>query len=326
MNRLGPNLVRTWLVEGEKFAPDLRMVNLEEWMKRKNPQIVDVIVTQKSALQRDTSIRQALAKIGFKYLIVDECHDWVRGRPSETSNQLNFLRSSLLPRADAVFLLSGTPFVGRMQFDLIETIKSLANSTRRATWKAQLNTNPESHETTAVHCYTDEQLQKLDEEWMDVSHLVKTQMLVPILLIRTPATFIDGKSIMEDFMAKIKEMNDGDITHGNSLVLEMQQRETLLNQHETTGASKTTRYTYARWTAFSSQVITRRWNALGRDDPSWWDNFTIADACEYERGRRLVHMLQSRKQANKKTIVFASAVFHQQFAAHVRFYLFIADK
>src|SRR5271169_1212406 len=114
MNRLGSNLIRTWLVEGAKFAPDLRMTSLEEWRKNRRP--VDVIVTQKSVLQRDTSNRQVLERVGFKYLIVDECHDWVRGQPSGMSKQLTFLRSNLLPRADAVFLVSGTPFVGRMQF------------------------------------------------------------------------------------------------------------------------------------------------------------------------------------------------------------------
>src|SRR5438045_9515132 len=114
------------------------MANFQDWAKQINPPPVDVIVTQKSVLQSNTPTRQALEKIGFKYLIVDECHDWVCGQPSRMSNQLNFFRSNLLPRADAVFLVSGTPFVGRMQFDVIETIKSLATPKRRATWKSPL--------------------------------------------------------------------------------------------------------------------------------------------------------------------------------------------
>ena len=104
-----------------------------------------------------------------------------------------------------VFLVSGTPFVGRMQFDVIETIKSLATPKRRATWKALLTIDPDSQETTATHCYTDEWLQKLDDEWAKISHSVKTQMLVPILLTRTPSTLIGGEPIMENFMAKMKE-------------------------------------------------------------------------------------------------------------------------
>lgn len=326
MNRPGSNLIRTWLVEGKKFAPDLRMADLEEWAKRRNPQPVDVIVTQKSVLQRNSRTRQVLESVGFKYLIVDECHDWVRGRPSETSNQLNFLRSNLSPRADAVFFLSGTPFVGCMQFDVIETIKSLATPTRRAVWKAQLNMNPDRQETTAVCCYTDEWLRRLDKQWKDTSHLVKTQMLFPILLIRTPNTLIDGKPIMEDFMAKMKEKPDGDITYDAALVLEIQKREKLLDEYEMAGASKITRYTYGRWTAYSSHVVMCDWNFRGRENPSWWDNFTIADAREFERGRRLVQILESYKRSGKKTIVFASAIFHQQFAAHVNPHQLFADK
>jgi superfamily II DNA or RNA helicase len=302
------------------------MANLEVWAKQRSPEPVDVIVTQKSVLQRDTTIRQALDKIKFNYLVVDECHDWVRGQPSAMSNQLNFLRFNLLPRAAAVFLVSGTPFVGRMQFDVIQTIKSLATPVRRARWRAQLNIYLNNQETAAVQCYTDEWLQELDEQWAKTSHLVKTQMLVPILLIRTPSTRIDGEPIMEDFMAKMKEKVDGDIEYNNALVLETQKRDNLLNKHEIDGASKTTRYTYARWCAYSSQVITRNWNTLGRENPGWWNNFTLKDACEYERGRRLVKILKSDKQAGKRTIVFASAVFHQQFAAHVTSNPLLTDK
>lgn len=299
------------------------MANLEEW--RKDPQPVDVIVTQKSVLQRDTSSRQVLERIKFNYLIVDECHDWVRGQPSGMSKQLTFLRSNLLPRADAVFLVSGTPFVGRMQFDMIQTIKSLASPTRRATWKVPTNIEADSQETTEVHRYTDEWLQTLDEKWTSTSHLEKTQMLAPILLCRTPSTLIDGEPIMEDFMAKMREKLDGDVAYNQALVSEMQKRKKLLDEHEAAGASKA-RYAHARWLAYSSQVITRNWHVQGRENPSWWNNVTITDVCEYERGRCLVKILKGHKQAKKRTIVFASAVFHQQFAAHVIPYHLVIDK
>jgi len=140
---------------------------------------------------------------------------------------------------------------------------------------------------------------------------------VPVLLARTPSTLIDGEPIMEDFMAKMKEKVDGDIAYDDGLVSEMRKREKLLNEHEMAGASKTNRYTYARWMAYSSHVIARNWNVLGWENPRWWDNFTMADACEHERGRRLVQILKSDRREKKRTIVFASAVFHQQFAAHV---------
>ena len=64
---------------------------------------------------------------------------------------------------------------------------------------------PDSQETRATHCYTDEWLQKLDGEWVKISHLVKTQMLVPILLTQTLSILIDGNPIIEDFMVKMKE-------------------------------------------------------------------------------------------------------------------------
>jgi len=131
---------------------------------------------------------------------------------------------------------------------------------------------------------------------------------------------------MEDFMAKMKEKVDGDVAYDDALVLEIQKRERLLDEHEAAGASKIIRYTYSRWIAYSSQVITRNWKSRGREDSSWWNEFTLEQACEFARGRRLVQILESNKRTGRRTIVFATAVFHQQFASHVNPHQLLADE
>src|SRR5271156_6171860 len=99
--------------------------------------LADINIVQLSALQ--TSRMSTIVKgLKYKYLIVDEAHQWVRGTKGQISNQLYLYRNYLVPKADAVFLLSGTPFKGDMNFDLPETIKSLAPNPRRMAWTVQM--------------------------------------------------------------------------------------------------------------------------------------------------------------------------------------------
>ena len=128
-----------------------------------------------------------IAALHFHHLIVDECHGWVRGQPGATSNQLTFFRTTLLDRSHSVFLLSGTPFVGTMCDDMIETIKSLATPALRSKWCVKFSTN-----TEPSYCYTDERLEELRKRWDSTPAEQKTEMLAPLLLMRTALTEMDG--------------------------------------------------------------------------------------------------------------------------------------
>jgi hypothetical protein len=123
---------------------------------------------------------------------------------------------------------------------------------------------------------------------------------------------------MPDFLGMLVEEKAGDIQH-EVLVGEIHKRETILNHHYGSGIAKTDRYVLARWLSYSSWVITHEWSKKGTTDPKWWDGFSLREACEFERGRCLVDWLKSKKALGKKPIVVAYAVFHQQFAAQVKF-------
>jgi len=295
--------------EADKFVPDLSIADLAKSMTAKP----DVFVTQKSVLQREGKTGRFIASLRFKYLIVDECQTWVRGQPGDISNQLRFLRLNLLPRAEAVFLLSGTPFPGKIQFDLIQTIKSLASPARRARWSVKLK-DDDNH--IASFLYTDNELLKLDQEWNAIPSQIKPQMLVPILLRRTSKTTIDEEKVLPDYLDMLVGEDDGEIPL-TDIKDEVAKREVILNRVSVAGATSTDRYTLARWLAWTSWVINHDWNKRGRNDISWWDNFTLDNAREFERGRRLVGMLEKMKRTQRKPIIFAHAVFHQQLAAHV---------
>jgi hypothetical protein len=275
-------LVDSWLKEAKKWIPHFAVADFVKTPTKR----ADVFVIQKSVLQRTTGTRDTLTSLRFKYLIVDECQTWVRGQPSHLSNQLHFYRTRLLPKADAVYLLSGTPFPGQMRFDFIETIKSLACSARREKWSIKF-----SNEDEPSFCYSDEALKALDEKWVETPMDKKAQMLVPILLRRTGTSLIDKEPVMVNYMAMLHEVDDGDILV-KDIYEEMTVRNAILDRLFTEKRSSTDRYTLGRWLAWTSQVTKRDWSNSGRNNPRWWDNFTLEDASEFERGRRLVQILK----------------------------------
>ena len=167
--------------------------------------------------------------IPFKYIIVDEAHNWVRGRKQEQSNQLTFYHKHLLLRAEAVFFLTGTPFLGDMQWDLIETIKSLACSNQ--SWWAMLPTRNIPGELSKVFCYTDEYLQYMRQNWDSITVANKTEILIPIMLRKRAKLTIDGRPCMAvDYLSTLVEQVDGEIAL-KSITSEVTARTNLLEDY-----------------------------------------------------------------------------------------------
>ena len=168
-------------------------------------------------------------------------------------------------------MLSGTPFVGNMRFDMVETIKSLAVPSRRAKWTVRI-WNEEARagagagaEPEPVFCYSDEALQKLTEDWETVDPTVKTQMLIPLLLLCTADTIIDGQPIMLNYMGNLVEVSDGEITQAQ-IVKEMKFRTEMLDAYLWEQCKGPNRYVLARWLSYSSRVLSRQWNNEGREN------------------------------------------------------------
>jgi hypothetical protein len=295
-----------WISEAEKWTPDLKLAELgSETLD------ADVLIVRVTLLQTNNQTRQMLATLSFRYLIVDEAHLWVKGSANERSNQLMFYRETLLPKAKAVYLLSGTPFPHKMQFDLIETLKSLATPERREQWTVKVA------EGIEVKDYTDAALAKLKSDWQDIPAAHKTQMLVPLMIRRTAKSKINGQPVLEDFVGKMVEVNDGEI-YLAEMSDEIVEREAILDQLVGPGnTNRINRFCVSRWLAWTPWLVEHSWVELGRDNPTWWDDFTLMDAERYARGRRLVRILERMKSNGDRPLIFAYAVFHQQFAARV---------
>jgi hypothetical protein len=276
---------------------------------------------QISALQRVNSKKQKfLAALPFRHMIVDESHGWVRGQPGNISNQLQFFRSTLLRRAQTVFLLSGTPFVGNMCFDMIETIKSIATPARRSKWYVKFH-DEDGSDVDPSYCYTDEKLEELKRNWDSTSAKQKTEMLAPLLLMRTALTEIDGVPIMPNYLAQLVENKGGEISY-KTIEQEIIYRKQLLEKYtskptDNNGRKGANSYVLGRWLSYSPLLFEKDWIGRGRDNAVWWSGFSLADATRFERGRRLYKLLEGWRLAGKKPIVFATSVFQQQFAAQV---------
>jgi len=171
-----------------------------------------------------------------------------------------------------------------MCFDMVETIKSLATPTKRGNWIIRYEDQTTRQTKEVTDAYTVEGLNRLSKDWDTISHMDKTNLLVPILLRRTADTEIDGVNIMPNYMEKLVEDSVGEIQY-DELADEIQARDKILSDvlagH---GQGGTQRYTLARWMSYSSWVVTKNWGTLGREDGRWWNGFTMKNAEEDERG------------------------------------------
>lgn len=318
-SRTGETLIGSWKNEAAKFLPDLKVADLQSLSPVQQIRNVDILLVQKSVLQRPNGKScKLLDRTKFTFLIVDEAQTWVRGQPNNLSTQLRYLRTNLLPRAKAVYHLSGTPFMGKIKWDYIQLIKSLATSGRRSTWSVALDDKDRSSIKYDIG-YTDNQLSLLDANWEKTPDPIKTKLLIPVMLRRTLQTIIDGQRAVEknyfenmvvDCSGEIDiEDIQGEITLRNKLLDEYIGRDPMV---------RVDRYIMARYLAWTSKAIKEDWKNRGRDSETWWEGFTLEDAKEYERGRRLVEMLQCLKARGKKPVIFAFYGMHQQFAAQVR--------
>jgi hypothetical protein len=303
---MGCPIVKNWIDEGKQFLPALNLVDPTKRSGSSGP--VDVYVTTTSVLQRDSPTRRFIAKIPFKYTFVDEAHHWVRGkRGGEMAEQLRFFRDVLLRKVDANWLLSGTIFPGNIRFDFIETIKSLACPQRRDNWQVI------DGEGRSFLVYGDSELQLLSKDWESTHNRRKTEMLVPLMLLRTEDTMIDGEPAMNGHMSMLEKRTDGEISYA-LIKKEITDRQNAIRSVE---ENTKIRYNLGRLYSYSSQVLERHWSETGRFDSKWWDKFTLADAKQFARGRQFVFLLSKLKKEKRKPIVFAYAVFHQQWGAHV---------
>jgi len=299
----------SWIEECAKFLPCLKIEDLDKFKQHRN---VDVFVTQTSTLRTSSAKRNFLDNCPPKYVIIDECHTWIRGTKSKMSLQLTFWRNRLLPKVDAVFGLSGTLAMTDPRWDLCESIKSIATQERRRMW---LDAKSEADR------YTDAALQALYDGWADIEVAKKQALLIPILMRRSESTVIDGKPAMENHKDRLKmvsaSLESSDIEQNN----ELSERGQMLKKLDQRNASH--RMVLARWLAWTPWFYSRDWQNKGRDSMSWWDDFRLEDARQYARGRKLVDVLKEIKREGGKPIVFASYIFLLEFAAKVC-HLFLA--
>jgi hypothetical protein len=310
--------MESWITQSHIWTPSLKLADY----RNVNKDTEVIIVPLPKLRQQKGADYNFLERVRFRFLICDESHQWVRGqRKLKKANQLELFRSMILPKAKATFHLSGTPFPYTMSFDMVETIKSLATNIIRSNWKFTYRCDAGEEERFA---YDDASLAELQRNWENFSSAYKSQMLIPIMMRRTKDSVdLKGNKIIPDHFKDLKYVDDGAIKI-KDIGAEIKKRDGLMERFGMDNRS-IDRYSHARWLAYSSWLLTHDWKGCGRENKTWWDKFTLDDAMEFERGRRLIQLLQKYRREGKRPIVFAYAVFHQQFAAKVPPRMIYAD-
>jgi superfamily II DNA or RNA helicase len=101
------SLVSNWLLEAERFAPNLRVAVLENKARRNIQELFETCDLLIASYQITRSDLQELSKVCFEYVICDEAH-YIKNRTSQIS------RSVKLLKAKHRLALTGTPIENRL--------------------------------------------------------------------------------------------------------------------------------------------------------------------------------------------------------------------
>jgi hypothetical protein len=101
--------------------------------------------------------------------------------------------------------------MGKIQWDYIQLIKSLATSGRRSTWPVVMDDKDRFSIKYDIG-YTDNHLSLLDTNWDKTPDPIKTKLLIPVMLRRTLQTIIDGQRAVEkDYFENMVVDRSGEI-------------------------------------------------------------------------------------------------------------------
>jgi len=269
---------------------------------------VDVVLITASALQVNPSICW-VTKTKWHTVVADEGHDYLRGQHNACPGRLSLtLRNwyNLQLKTKSMFIITGTPFVTKISYDVVAITKAVACEQIRRIWGKE---------------YTDAGLDELVRGWrselstMDpvvatqqenLRELVKDKLAL-FMIRRDENSCIRGQPVMVDYFKQCTVYEEPLVPSDNGH--EAAYRDTLYRQHY--GNSETYTKTHndiMRCLSWSYRFI--RWQGLRESQKgSFWNDFTLDEAERQLRTRTLIKILKEGKKTGNGVILFVQRVF-----------------
>jgi hypothetical protein len=269
---------------------------------------IDVVLITASALQIDP-VSCWVNQTKWHTILADEGHDYLRGQHNaRPGSQSLTLRNwyTLQRRTKSMFIITGTPFVTKISYDVVAITKAVAHEEIRRCWGVE---------------YTDAGLEALVRGWrselstMDPSFqrqqakirdTVKDKLGL-FMIRRDENSLIRGKHVMTDYFKlctvyeePLKPTDDGK---------EAMYREGLYRKsfHNSESITKT-RNDNMRCLCWSYRFIA--WHKItNRERAVFWRDFTLEEAQRQIRTRELIKILKQAKRTHNGIILFVQRTF-----------------
>jgi hypothetical protein len=272
---------------------------------------VDVVLITASSLQTDPT-QCWVTQIKWTTVLADEAHDYLRGqhnaRPGSQSLTLKNWHA-LQHLTKSIFLITGTPFVTKISYDVVAITKAVAREEIRRCWGKE---------------YSDAGLEEMVRGWKsDLSNIdpdirrqqeeLRTNVkdkLALFMIRRDENSTIRGQHVMRDYFRECTVSEDTLVaTDGGK---EVREREEVYRHAFTNSDSMTkTRNDNMRCLCWSYRFI--QWKDLSdRGRAAFWDDFSLSEVERHIRTRALVQILKQGKTSGNGVIIFVQRTFQAE--------------
>jgi hypothetical protein len=272
---------------------------------------VDVVLITASALQTDPTLCW-VNKVKWTTVLADEGHDYLRGQHNARagSQSLTLKNWYMLQRnTKSMFIITGTPFVTKISYDVVAITKAVAREEIRRAWGDN---------------YSDAGLEDMVKGWKsEMSNLdpvtrrqqddLRTNVkdkLALFMIRRDENSKIRGRLVMTDYFKECTVYEDPlQPTDGGK---EVRDREEVYRQSFVNSDSITkTRNDNMRCLCWSNRFV--QWKRLtDRERCTFWNDFSLAEVDQHIRTRQLVRILKDGKTTGNGVIIFVQRTFQAE--------------
>lgn len=273
---------------------------------------IDVVVITKFDLQCENTW---ITRRQWHTVIGDEAHEFLRGQKSGSTSLTLYNWYKLQACTRSMFLLSGTPYTTNIKFDVKRILQAIASEEIRARWGEE---------------YTDEGISRLMEKWVDRASVRSLQSesareqneetaqniclkLSLFTIRRDDKSKIRGMPVVRDYIGECERIDEplvpadgGAEKRAREAIYQSRYHQPLrvsINYNERMRCLSYS-YRYANWPTNGATRV-------------WWSMYTLDEAKQHIRTRRLISILQEAKRTGNKVVVFVHRVFLLELTAKV---------
>jgi hypothetical protein len=269
---------------------------------------IDVVLITASALQVDP-FACWVTKAKWHTVLADEGHDYLRGQHNARPGQLSLTLCNwynLQSRTKSMFIITGTPFVTKISYDVIAITKAVAREQIRRTWGKEYTDTGLEEMVSGWRSEISSMAPEMAAQQEKIRNTIKDKLAL-FMIRRDENSHIRGNPVIIDYFKQCTVYEEPLVPSDNGA--EAEYRERLYREHYgDSDAFTKTRNDNMRCLSWSYRFL--QWQGLGdRSRGKFWSDFTLEEGHRQIRTRELIKILEEGKKTGNGVIMFVQRVF-----------------